>query len=109
MSACDSVDAEYVIGGTYSAVTEDHGDGSQTFTTLTIPETESGETFAFDATVTETNASGSTSSDLSGTGTYNHPAITITAEEETSVGTVSDDGQTLTLEIEPGEFVGFER
>jgi len=109
LPACDSVDAGYVIGGSYSAVTEDLGEGNQTVATLDIPETASGETFAFAATVTETNAVGSTSSDFTGTGVYDHPAVTITVEGETSTGTVSDDGETLTIEIEPGDFADFER
>ena len=104
LAACDSTDAEFEIGGTYSGVTEDLGT-SRTTRTVEVPETESGESFRFEGRVVEGGTGGLVDEvilPVSGTGTYDHPALTLTVGGETSSGTVSDDGETITLETEPG-------
>ena len=96
LAACDSSDS-FVVGGTYSGVTEDLGT-SQTTLTVEIPETESPGTFSFAATVAERGSS----IRAAGTGTYDHPSIVLTVEGESAEGTVSDDGEEILLETEPG-------
>ena len=95
--ACDSAE-ELVIGGTYSGLSNTQA-GLETTLTVVIPETESGETFTFSATTVQ----GSQTVAFSGTGTYDHPAISITARDDgptaddTIAGTVSGDGLTITF------------
>ena len=106
LAACDSNDAEFEIGGTYSGVTEDlRGTDSGTFTTLTIdvPETQSGGSFRFEGQVVETGGFDQVIDVVGGTGTYDHPEVTLTVRGETSRGTVSDDGEAITLVTEPGD------
>ena len=108
LTACDSTDAEFEIGGTYSGTTEDSRDedtGEGTFTTLTVdvPETESGESFRFEGRVVERGGFDEVIDLVGGTGTYDHPALTLTVEGETATGTVSDDGDTILLQTEPGD------
>ena len=113
LAACDSSEA-FEIGGVYSGVTEGSG-ASSTTADFDIPDgTESGETFAFRVTVTETvTAPGGPTSEVeetvSGSGRYDHPDIALTVDGDTIRGTVSDDGDVLRLEIEDDETAEFRR
>ncbi|MDT0631704.1 hypothetical protein RQM47_02730 [Rubrivirga sp. S365] len=108
LAACDSADSEFEIGGTYSGVTEDLRDedtGEGTFTTLTvdIPDTESGESFRFEGSVIEQGGFDEVIDPVTGTGTYDHPALTLVVDGEALTGTVSDDGDTIAIETDPGD------
>ena len=83
LTACDSSD-DYEIGGTYTS------DFDGFVFTLTIPHTESGDTFPF----TITGGDDSTT----GTGHYDHPDIELTIDGDTIEGTVSEDGDTIQLQ-----------
>ncbi|WP_412061624.1 hypothetical protein [Rubrivirga sp. IMCC45206] len=97
LTACDST-AEFVVGGTYFGQSNDQV-GFVADLTLVIPTTESGDTFAFTGTL---NQEGAAIESISGTGRYDHPAITLTADGETIVGTVSADGSALTIDDDTG-------
>ena len=98
LTACDS-SRDYTVGGSYvGSYTFTEGGAAVTVeTTFVLPDVSDGETFAFtstaeitvDQTVTET---------ASGTGSYSHPTLTLTADGTTLSGTVSDDGQSFTLQ-----------
>ena len=97
LSACDSTE-EFVIGGTYSGISNSQTAGAETTLSLTIPETASGSSFSFTAARTQFDET----AEFSGTGTYDHPAVTITVAGETIEGTASDDGAALTLDDDTG-------
>ena len=101
LAACDST-ATFQIGGTYSGIT----DTSVDVTTLSIriPETPSGGTFSFTGTRAE-GQNGEVETPVAGTGTYDHPAVTLTVEGEAVAGTASDDGDVLTFTDADGSFV----
>ncbi|WP_412069515.1 hypothetical protein [Rubrivirga sp. IMCC43871] len=107
LAACDSTE-EFVVGGTYSGVTEDLGT-TQTIATLDIPETASGGSFRFSALIVERGPSDEVITGAEGTGTYDHPTISLTVEGEVATGTVSDDGETIRLEVDPGQFATLRR
>ncbi len=107
LSSCDS-NSEHEIGGTYSGVTEQLGDRT-TFLALVIPGTQDGETFRFTGTVTEQDYDAISRESTSGSGTYDHPTITLVVLGETLEGTVSDDGDDLRLEVEDNAFATLSR
>ena len=107
LAACDSTE-DYSIGGTYAGVTEDLGT-TQTTLTVDIPETASGGTFSFTGSVVERGPSDEVISNVAGTGTYDHPTVVLTVAGEPATGTVSDDGETIRLETEPGDFATLTR
>lgn len=100
-AACDSTD-EFQIGGTYAGVTNTTL-GTATLT-VTVPDTPSGDTFSFSGSLVEADENGRTQSNspLRGTGTYDHPDISITVEGETLSGTANDAGDRLTLDDDTG-------
>ncbi len=105
LPACDSSE-EFVIDGTYSGVSNTDP-GLEATLTLVIPTTASGETFSF----TGTTVQGAPVT-FSGTGTYDHPAISLLAfddgptADDAIEGTVSDDGATITLVPDDGSGQG---
>ena len=101
LAACDST-PETAIGGTYvfeEAAGPDNL-GVATEATLAIPETGTGEGFSFSYTFQRTDgATGATlQSDAgTGTGTYDHPAVTFRLGGETAAGTVSAGGGRIVI------------
>ena len=94
LTACDST-ADFEIGGTYTG-SFDSTLGSENDAELTVPDTPSGGRFSFRYTLTESDGRGTDfETTVAGTGTYDHPKITLTAEDETIDGTVSEDGDTI--------------
>lgn len=100
LPACDSTE-EFTIEGSYSGISNTDP-GFEATLTVVLPEVESGETFPFTATIVQFSETNS----VSGTGTYDHPAISLTVPDDgptaddTIEGTVSDDGETITLVLE---------
>lgn len=95
LPACDSTE-EFAIGGTYAGVTNEQ-EGLETTLSLVIPTTASGSSFSFTGQRTQFDET-----QISGTGTYDHPEITITVAGDTVEGTVSDDGAALTFDDDSG-------
>lgn len=106
LAGCDSGSADtdaLSIGGTYSGTQT--VDGLDQTMSLTIPTTESGG-FAFTGEVAAQIDSFTVSIPLTGTGTYDHPdlSLTVTAtidgdpDTEQISGTVSASGDILTLD-----------
>ena len=94
--ACDSTE-QYSIGGTYSGISNEQA-GLEADLSLTIPATASGSSFTFSGELTQ---SGQPTA-LSGTGTYDHPAIALDVSGDAVTGTVSDDGDLLEQREEAG-------
>ncbi|MEP0545451.1 MAG: hypothetical protein ABJF88_00815 [Rhodothermales bacterium] len=117
LTGCDSTDDEdengnATFGGTYEGRYIDPNDN--TLIALEIPDTASGS-FAFTGTSTlHTDRPNPTTSSYTGTGTYNHPNLALTIEDEfgqeTIGGTVSDDRDTITITTitEGGEAEAFD-
>ena len=101
LAACDTAE-ERTIGGDY--LFEDGPDamGLATQASLSIPTTASGERFSFSYTFRQSSG-GAVVEDRAGTGSgrYDHPTLTFALEGTTATGTVSDDGDRITLD-EPG-------
>lgn len=102
LPACDSEEittsfASVSIGGVYTGTTTI--DGTVRDYTITFPTT-SGGAFTWDGTVDSEDFPETLS--VGGTGTYDHPDITLTettGDEPTAIsGTVSADGATITLD-----------
>ncbi len=113
LAACDSADEsatdEVALGGTYSGVTEDRG-ASQIVLTVEIPEVPSGVAFRFTGSLVDRGGfDEAIIASLVGIGTYDHPTLVLTIEGEPMTGTVSDDGETIRLETEPGDFATLTR
>lgn len=108
LTACDSTD-DFEIGGTYSGTFEDSIGFNDA--ELTIPDTPNGDTFTFQYFLSETDGDGTVFDEytVSGTGTYDHPEITLTIEDETTTGTVSDDGDTIRIDDGEGEIITLTR
>lgn len=122
LAACDSagdvtteeaVPETLAIGGTYSGLTDVvKGDGFRLETEMrvTVPEgTESGNTFAL-TVIVETarianNGRSVSGSFVGGTGTYDHPEITLAVDDETIEGKVSDDRDTIRIDNGEGDVV----
>ena len=99
LAACDSGTAGFEIGGTYSGTQQESG-GSRLTLDLTVPDTPTGSAFAFTVTASRFVGGQQTSSvSAAGTGTYDHPTITLTVQGQTGTGTVSDDGDTIRVEV----------
>ena len=98
LPACDST-AEYTIGGTYSGISNSQTPGFETTLSFTIPETESGSSFSFTGRRVQV---GSATVTFSGTGTYDHPAITFDVDGDEVAGTVNEFGTSLTLDDDSG-------
>ena len=103
LSACDSAETtgppeSFEIGGTYVGTSQDGPDDFNDIE-LTIPTTPSGDTFAFRFFLSENDGAGTVFSETTtnGTGTYDHPAITLAGGDDTIAGTVSDDGDTIQI------------
>jgi hypothetical protein len=102
LAACDS-SADLQIGGSYTATQTIEGVAFAY--TLVIPTTEDGGSFPF--TIAVTSDAGGNS--RTGNGTYTHPNIRLSPEgASTASGTVTDDGDTLTVRVE-GETLVFRR
>lgn len=97
--ACDSAE-EFVIGGTYVGRV---ANGTAVLT-LEVPETATGGPFEFSLT------SGGSDVEVTGTGTYDHPSISIVipdpgpTPDDVAEGTVSEDGGVITLDAGDGPF-----
>lgn len=107
LPACDAT-ADAVLGGTYTGVLEQTG-ALTTTATFTIPETASGESFAFQVVVAEGAAGGPDEARFSGTGVYEHPAVLLRFDGDATGGIVADDGRSFRLETAPGTFATFTR
>lgn len=101
VAACDSA-ADFEIGGTYSGVT--NSTLGSVALEITLDDTPTGERFAFTGVLVERDEDGAevARDPLSGTGTYDHPAVTLTVGGDTVAGTASDDGSRLTLGDDTG-------
>ena len=111
LTACDSAD-EYTIGGTYAATetVEDEElfpDGGIPVTlTLTIPEVVSGRTFSFRSSYSaEIDGETVDFGRDRGTGTYDHPDVSLDVDGDVARGTASADGDQITLSYEDTSFV----
>ncbi len=105
LPACDSAEA-FEIGGTYSGtIVATDTPGFDASVTVVIPETETGASFSFSITGAQ---EGATVTSM-GRGTYDHPSISLVVEDgigqdDVATGTVSDDGDTITLDAGDGPF-----
>ena len=93
LTACDSAD-DFSIGGEYTGDTRAFSE-----VTFGIPDTDSGDTFQFSVLLVDRETG--TESTLGGTGTYDHPRITLTLTPGGDVfsGTVSDDGDEIQVGV----------
>lgn len=122
LAGCDSGDPDArSIGGTYSAfvdgafLSDQIPPGVLIEFEAVIPSTESGA-FVFGGDVSATLGTGTLSYDFTGTGTYNHPEVTMrvfltfpTNQTVNLAGVASEDRGTLTLSDEDGLFVTLRR
>lgn len=108
LAGCDSVD-EFIIGGTYSGVTQDDGT-TRTTLSVDIPETASGSgTVRLAGSVVERGPFDEVIGGFDGTVTYDHPEIVLTLEAASFQGTVSDDGTEIELTVSGNAFATLAR
>ena len=102
LTSCDS-NEEVRLGGTYEGQTELTAT-TETRLFLSLPAVGSGETFSFTGVISEIEGGDAISAmDITGTGTYAHPDLTLIVEGEAAEGTVSDDRNTILLVAEAGD------